>query len=132
MRAASIVSTTTAMNQSTPGPGRTDISGESCTSATTKVSTNTSSIDQRPTISTVRCRRVCRRASRVARRRTAASTTASAAILPMGISTLAMNTITARGQDPDCHRNTMPERMVSSCRVDSACVSSTGSTLAGM
>ena len=52
--AASIVSTTTAAKNSTPGPGSTDISGCSCTSATVNVSTNTSSIDQRPMNSTMR------------------------------------------------------------------------------
>ena len=52
--AASIVSTTTAAKNSTPAPGATDISGCSCTSATVNVSTNTSSIDQRPMNSTMR------------------------------------------------------------------------------
>ena len=52
--AAIIVSTTTAAKNSTPGPGSTDISGWSCTRATVNVSTNTSSIDQRPMNSTMR------------------------------------------------------------------------------
>ena len=52
--AANIVSTTTAAKNSTPVPGATDISGDNCTSATVNVSTNTSSIDQRPMNSTRR------------------------------------------------------------------------------
>jgi hypothetical protein len=43
------VSTTTAMKNTTPRPGSTDMSGWSWISATMKASTNTSSIDQRPT-----------------------------------------------------------------------------------
>jgi hypothetical protein len=56
--AAIMVSTTTAAKNSTPAPGSTDITGCSCTSATVKVSTNTSSIDQRPMNSTMRYSRV--------------------------------------------------------------------------
>ena len=51
---ASIVSTTTAAKKTRPGAGSTDMSGWSYTSATVKVSTNTSTIDQRPMSSTVR------------------------------------------------------------------------------
>src|SRR5208283_3936809 len=40
------------------GLGCTDINGCSCTMATVKVSTNTSSIDQRPMITTIRYSRV--------------------------------------------------------------------------
>jgi hypothetical protein len=47
-----MVRTTTAAKKTTPGPGFTDMSGCNCTSATVKVSTNTSSIDQRPMTST--------------------------------------------------------------------------------
>ena len=52
------------MKNRTPGPGSTAISGDSCTSATTNVSTNTSSIDQRPMNSTIRYSRVRSRALR--------------------------------------------------------------------
>ena len=68
-----MVSITTAMKNGTPGPGSTDISGCSCTSATTNVSTNTSSIDHRPISSTMRYRRVRSRLLATDRRWTAIS-----------------------------------------------------------
>ena len=49
-----MVSTTTAAKKNRPGAGCTDISGWSCTSAAVKVSTKTSTIDQRPMNSTIR------------------------------------------------------------------------------
>ncbi len=49
-----MVSTTTAAKNSRPGPGTTDMSGCSWMSATVNVSTKTSTMDQRPMISTIR------------------------------------------------------------------------------
>ena len=51
---ASIVSTTTAAKNNNPGPGSTDINGCNWMSDTVNVSTNTSTMDQRPMISTIR------------------------------------------------------------------------------
>jgi hypothetical protein len=63
-----MVRTTTAAKKSTPAPGCTDISGCSCTRATVKVSTKTSSIDQRPMNSTMRYSRARSRLLRIERR----------------------------------------------------------------
>ncbi len=49
-----MVKTTTAAKNNNPGPGSTDMSGCNWMSDTVNVSTNTSTMDQRPTISTMR------------------------------------------------------------------------------
>ncbi len=53
-------------------------------------------------------------------------------IFSKGTSTLAMNTTSASGQEPPCHRYTTPLMMVSRWVPDSISVSMMGSRLAGI
>src|SRR5208283_5706909 len=99
--AASIVSTTTAAKNTTPGPGATDIRGCNCTMATVKVSTNTSSIDHRPMNTTIRYRRVRSRLLLTEPRCTLIKRYAIETSLPSGIITLAISTMSASGHDPE-------------------------------
>ena len=52
--------------------------------------------------------------------------------MPSGIITLAINTMSARGQDPEVYRNTTPLMMVSESTDPRVVELSTGSTFAGM
>ena len=96
-----MVSTTTAMKNTTPGPGSTDMSGWSWMRATVNVSTNTSSMDHLPMISTRRYSRVRSRLLATDPRCTVISRYASATSFPSGIMTLAISTMSASGHEPE-------------------------------
>lgn len=62
---------------------------------------------------------------------TVISTAPSTRILPIGITMLAMNTISASGHDPEPHRKITPDMIVSESDPVSVVVVSTGSRFAG-
>src|SRR3972149_585778 len=70
-------------------------------------------MDQRPMNSTTRYTRVRVRGSQAERICTEPASTASAIILASRTMMPAKNTLAAGMNDPDAHRNAMPERMVS-------------------
>jgi hypothetical protein len=97
--AASIVSTTTAAKNGTPGPAA-PTSAAGLHQVTTKASTKTSSMDQRPMVDhAVQPRALAVAADRAALYRD--QQIASAISFPSGIMTLATTTISANGQDPE-------------------------------
>src|SRR2546422_3319019 len=100
--------------------------------ATVNVSTNTSSIDHLPMISTMRYRRVRSRLLLTEPRCTVINRYASATSFPSGIITLATSTISASGHEPDVYRKITPLIMVSDSDDTAVLVFSTGRMLAGM
>ena len=97
-----------------------------------KVSTNTSTIDQRPTKSTIRYIRIRCSLFFAEPRCVVMSRYASARILALGIMMLAKSTISDSGQPVGDHSSTTPCRIVSESLPVAVVVVKTGRTLAGM
>src|SRR5262245_16336688 len=102
--AANIVKTTTAPNATAPNPALIVASDCNWTSATRMATTKMSSMDQRPTCSIIRYIFVRCMGSQTDRRCTEINRKVIASSLADGMRMLAMKTISARCQDPECQR----------------------------
>ena len=107
-----MVSTTTAANASSPGSGCTLATRPNCTTPPSSTTTYTSSIDQWPTVSTMRYSRARSARRHAGLRCTVHASSASAPILISGTAMLAMKTMTARIHELSFHSSPMPPAMV--------------------